>query len=129
MRISDWSSDVCYSDLGNSSPLLLVARNTPIGRPINVPTTPETTTMWIVCSRPFQSSAMSISGAIAEHLRGKSGFPVETTGPLQRGRIGGIGDHQRAIGFTADLVDRAGENVDVRADGSEEHTSEFQSLM
>src|SRR5690606_36619577 len=87
---------------------------------INVPTIPETTTMWIVCNSPFQSSAMSISGAITEHLRGKSGFPVETASPLQRGRIGGIGDHQRTVGLAADLVDRAGEDVDVRADLGDE---------
>src|SRR3546814_1404328 len=102
MRISDWSSDVCSSDLSDAEddgPALIAT--TPAGRLVTCAAKPKS---------GFGKRLKSPSSSIARApLSGSSaGWPISTTVPDQLSRIA----------LKACATPR-----------SEEHTSELQSLM
>src|SRR5690606_25502366 len=105
---------------GKSSPLPLVARKMPIGRPISEPRRPEAATICSVWSSDFHKRSISISGDIAEHLRGKAGFGIEAVGACDDMGRCRIGDDERAERLARDLLDGAGKDVDVAADLGDE---------
>src|SRR3546814_3818430 len=122
MRISDWSSDVCSSDL---QLFPIVVKH---------------------CDRiPVQAGAAPLSGALAAQrfIDGDAGKPGgqrrASLEPFDRGKSAQICALHRILGFRAIAEDGEGGskqalvvargNVPHRSRRSEEHTSELQSLM
>src|SRR3546814_5569027 len=101
MRISDWSSDVCSSDLLQEAGESIRARLKPLR---SGSTTTDTT--WRACNEPVpQPAVLDRAGAGRRAARtAAAGRPGLRAGALPRH---GLHDHRR----------------------SEEHTSELQSLM
>src|SRR3546814_4024532 len=103
MRISDWSSDVCSSDLARSG---IPARN----RPIQIGEEEQPGVAVRKIERPIA----------AENLAGRTGRP------------GGVlrdGDDQRHRAAVAIVQCARGASLIGHPERSEEHTSEPQSLM
>src|SRR3546814_6092330 len=107
MRISDWSSDVCSSDLDGSD-LRLAA----LGQDLN--------------QRLQQPDQRKIGGRHVE------GVKLDRTHPAQRARMDRL---RRAAPFAADIEQQqqmlVAQRIAREAGGgrSEEHTSELQALM
>src|SRR3546814_5882700 len=118
MRISDWSSDVCSSDLLQEAGESIRARLKPLR---SGSTTTDTT--WRACNEPVpQPAVLDRAGAGRRAARtAAAGRPGLRAGALPRH---GLHDHRG--GRAADPVRRA---VRAVAGRSEEHTSELQSLM
>src|SRR3546814_2196616 len=115
MRISDWSSDVCSSDLSVMAAAPQAARRPRIVNPVNgsvYAIDPD-----IPADR--QRLAVTVSGAVAGHRLILDKRPAgDADAGLQI--VPRPGSHVLA------LVDPGGRTIDRR---SEEHTSELQSLM
>src|SRR3546814_7279847 len=108
MRISDWSSDVCSSDLLTRDTLLLRTSKAGAGR------TPES---------PICDAVPAYLDALAEMAEWKDARRVELLHRLRddaRLRVARAKQQQRVQTYD-DLIDRVAR--------SEEHTSELQSLM
>src|SRR3546814_8933507 len=104
MRISDWSSDVCSSDLGRLGRFVLANQ-------VGVP-------QWCDGREPGLRHDLVDGVRYPQGLAGLEGFPG----------FRGFRDHRRQRRDTAGASDQQPlEVVDSRR--SEEHTSELQSLM
>src|SRR3546814_3877144 len=101
MRISDWSSDVCSSDLATSRRLMRRPKSSTIRKTLSA-VMPRAYT-----ERSIQSTDISVQQAASGEIAHQR---ADAAGP--GGRLG-AGPHA----------------VDQRAERSEEHTSELQSLM
>src|SRR3546814_7864145 len=117
MRISDWSSEVCSSDLRHSSSATSYIRvKKVVGIAVSRVGLVEAESFG---SDPQQVSAVAgrrqIDPVLAQVL---CGFRL---GPLLVSRIGGIPEEPRGCGEAEGTLER-----EIR---SEEHTSELQSLM
>src|SRR3546814_5160930 len=109
MRISDWSSDVCSSDLGNL-PWRRQCCHCQTGRGTRRPPNCVVTVGGIAPQDVRPAVAIEIAGASYRPHR-----TIQSRNRLRRAGAGGPPDH---IGATAEAPPR-----------SEEHTSELQSLM
>src|SRR3546814_5171542 len=114
MRISDWSSDVCSSDLLDQRRLLVGAADLDQQRDLAV--------------------AVVIVGEIGEFLA----LDDTEAGHAVRGHFVGFGQRQRKVAHAAEQIARGAFARDIGGEGrrielmlgrSEEHTSELQSLM
>src|SRR3546814_7086168 len=114
MRISDWSSDVCSSDLGfRHQPVLRAVRALWLRQRVRpardglhrVPRTGPGTTARLGNHLRVLSRGQ-LAGPARGHLPARTGASRQRTGAAARQRAAGAGNHR-----------------------SEEHTSELQSLM
>src|SRR3546814_11218025 len=86
MRISDWSSDVCSSDLAGTASMIAAAAAADVGRFVHVSS---------LAAREPELSAYGRSKAESEKLMAESGLdwaivrPPAVYGPGDRGKIGG----------------------------------------
>src|SRR3546814_6371019 len=113
MRISDWSSDVCSSDLGNASIARLLVRDL-------IPAAmPGDTVESVVTARADYSKLDQPGQPIRIRL---SSIAVRAANQGQGGRSG-VEVHYRRGGKTYRV------KATHRSCRSEEHTSELQSLM
>src|SRR3546814_6089565 len=121
MRISDWSSDVCSSDLG----FILTRLDTPDAPPIAA----------IEPDRPLAIGSAFKLVILAELVREIAGGKRHWDDPitLDGGDLPGGFYADKAKGTIATIRDLATKMVSVSdnsaTDRSEEHTSELQSLM
>src|SRR3546814_7503766 len=106
MRISDWSSDVCSSDLHNANKPLIDGQRLVL---IDDSIVRGTTSLKIV-------QMLREAGAAEVHMRIASP-------PTRHSCYYGVDTPERAKLLAAQM------NVEQMADRSEEHTSELQSLM
>src|SRR3546814_5556886 len=117
MRISDWSSDVCSSDLGRGSSARHRRENGDLFRPGN---------------RSIHWRERLVYGD-TQLLRLRQRFSVTVAQaaqpPYQPGDVGHPGRQGHGFGVLADLFANPGEIENVHVPRSEEHTSELQSLM
>src|SRR3546814_10746848 len=112
MRISDWSSDVCSSDLGSSLLAMKLAE-----RIRGLPGNGGAVATTVIFGRPTPA-------LLAAELRGQSDRTIDAT------RIARVTDRRAGMAYEPiAIVAMAGRfpgAPDVRSD---EHTSELQSLM
>src|SRR3546814_4260521 len=118
MRISDWSSDVCSSDLGAIKALLKLAPRT--ARRIGADGNEEEVSLDLV--------------AVGDRLRVRPGEKVPVDGVVEDGRSSldesmVTGESMPVTKATADNVIGGTLNQTGALVRSEEHTSELQSLM
>src|SRR3546814_1150798 len=131
MRISDWSSDVCSSDLGyrivlvNSNPATIMTDPELADATYVEPITPEIVAKIIEKERPY---------AVLPTMGGQTA--LNTALALARdGTLDKFG--VKLIGADAEAIDKAEDRLKFRdamdriglESRSEEHTSELQSLM
>src|SRR3546814_8234537 len=102
MRISDWSSDVCSSDLDLLSDVLGGARG-------------------------LGGKRLDLAGDDRKALAGVA-RTRRLDGSVERQQVGLLGDGVDELDHRADLLDGVGKRGDLIL-RSEEHTSELQSLM
>src|SRR3546814_5923806 len=115
MRISDWSSDVCSSDLRLAGPPRASRRAPPQAPPpVSSPSRPP----------PCRSAALGFPSSAAALLRAALPTGVEPLAPGLRDRLSLTGGSRPACGAAPALLSEA--RLPPR---SEEHTSELQSLM
>src|SRR3546814_2768280 len=107
MRISDWSSDVCSSDLGRAA---ACASDRDIGE------------------AAFLLEARE-AAFVERALRGEDAFfPAGEEDGAEFQALGGVDRHDRDLGLVGGRV-VIHHQADVFEERSEEHTSELQSLM
>src|SRR3546814_2365440 len=115
MRISDWSSDVCSSDLGGGYLIVQQLMQDTTGRSFGDLMHEEVLDRAQMASSTFKQSLPSGLGIIAACGHGFDGTPVA--------HCGNVYPETAAAGLWSTPADLA------RLGRSEEHTSELQSLM
>src|SRR3546814_1368425 len=119
MRISDWSSDVCSSDLGEAA-----CCNTPGGSRDDLRGGGARVACpaggWLGASPCSRCAQKSGTGCVSKDWR-----PTDQGDHLSYG----AGGDSRHRGATLDRDGKAGASEDIGRLRSEEHTSELQSLM
>src|SRR3546814_8362902 len=121
MRISDWSSDVCSSDLGLAAGDLVVGI---VRRPDPVPCRYCAAGEWDMCSNGgyTERGIKQLDGYGSEYFRVEPAFAVRVDPAL--GHLGVLLEPASVLAKDWDHTDRIGNRS-----RSEEHTSELQSLM
>src|SRR3546814_6511011 len=124
MRISDWSSDVCSSDLTHFAGVaIVVAKLFGLVRPDVAVFGQKDYQQLVVIRQMVADLCLGIDVVGAETIREPDGLAMSSRNrfldPLQR---------QQATALSRTLR-RAIEEAPYGADRSEEHTSELQSLM
>src|SRR3546814_3674886 len=126
MRISDWSSDVCSSDLSRVPALVTVTKSAPR----NTPSTPGTVNRRLASGEASASAAaMKLTLASGSTSRPGRNFRVAGFGVVSVwiNMIGSVQGHWKLVTGSTNIKDEdCGESWARR---SEEHTSELQSLM
>src|SRR3546814_2871405 len=127
MRISDWSSDVCSSDLLRSDPGFSPRSDPPVGYVSDV--IGGSRWVFLLCEFGLLSRAVLEAEAVVSGLQDVAvvGEPIEEcgghlrvtehAGPLTEAEVGGDDDAGALVEFAQQM------------ERSEEHTSELQSLM
>src|SRR3546814_5685010 len=109
MRISDWSSDVCSSDLGMAAALLTVA---------SAAQAQQTT-------RPGQITQLPMGQM--EQRQTDPTQEINRPGQIAESAVRQVGQRQTATAIDTGPMGRVHTRIQNRS--SEEHTSELQSLM
>src|SRR3546814_3293706 len=113
MRISDWSSDVCSSDLSADIPRFAPAPDVLEGKGSSSSSFESAfSTTWQPEKAPTGPVSIILSASDERAVVLRNGIEIGSTPIAIRGRISGL------QAFTLSSIDR-----------SEEHTSELQSLM
>src|SRR3546814_9660478 len=127
MRISDWSSDVCSSDLVNPEAIDGYTRR-------NIIANPNCSTAQMVGALKPLHDAAAIRRVVVSTYQSVSGAGKEGMDELfEQTRAIFVGDPKENKKFTKQIAFNVIPHIDVfmgpDTDRSEEHTSELQSLM
>src|SRR3546814_1514855 len=125
MRISDWSSDVCSSDLHHGSAAALAADE--LGRCVDLGSGEGDH------RRARRQTGQLLRAAVGEGGEARPSDEFRLGHQLLEHRTDGLGAQEHGLGDAAGVQQAVGEDVSALGVGaelrSEEHTSELQSLM